>query len=479
MKKHLFLILLLCCSLAHTQVIDPPDINYVTVNPSSNQVTISWDKSTEPDIVSYIIYYVGSGGLGFEVATVPGTDSIYTFNYTAGMTLKFYVSAKNSAGDNGNASTHTIIQPSLQYDSCQNKISLSWNAYEGWSNGVKWYKIFCNDQLLTIVNSGTTYSHTNVIPQSNYNYFIVAEENILMGDTATSFAVSKYTGGTKAPDYMYATASVNNDNVDLTFTIDPTADTRYYKLQRSIAATKGYETLTEYTNFTGGTISYSDETILAGEEKFFYRIVAINQCGSEFPSDVTNNVLLSVFNEKYNNFISWEKYKPLDTGYTYSVVRVSGNIQTTLATSLTARALYDDISSLRNYQDNAGKLTGEFCYYVTTLDKSTGTDVEIRSNTVCVAPKPVLKIPNAFTPNGDGLNDVFRPLLDFIPKEYYLIIYNRWGTTIFESTDYTVGWDGKVSGSPAEPGVYIYSVRALSFDDREVYETGNAAVVYP
>ena len=68
-------------------------------------------------------------------------------------------------------------------------------------------------------------------------------------------------------------------------------------------------------------------------------------------------------------------------------------------------------------------------------------------------------IPNAFTPNGDGLNDSFKaiPRYDYVSK-YYLSIYNRWGQRVYETTDINKGWDGTYKGSPCMLGAYIYRI---------------------
>jgi gliding motility-associated-like protein len=67
-----------------------------------------------------------------------------------------------------------------------------------------------------------------------------------------------------------------------------------------------------------------------------------------------------------------------------------------------------------------------------------------------------LYIPNAFTPNGDRINDVFRVL----PIEGYtlsrLSIYNRWGEKIFNTTNPSIGWDGRIREKLQSPGIYIY-----------------------
>lgn len=63
-------------------------------------------------------------------------------------------------------------------------------------------------------------------------------------------------------------------------------------------------------------------------------------------------------------------------------------------------------------------------------------------------------IPNAFTPNGDGINDVFR-VYGYIIQEQNVMIFNQWGAKIFQSRNQSVGWDGTHSGKPQPSGVYI------------------------
>ncbi len=70
-------------------------------------------------------------------------------------------------------------------------------------------------------------------------------------------------------------------------------------------------------------------------------------------------------------------------------------------------------------------------------------------------------IPNSFTPNGDGVNPVFIPVitdgLDL--NEYEFVIYNRWGEKVFETKDVNIGWDGTFEGKPAPAGIYTWDFR--------------------
>lgn len=70
-----------------------------------------------------------------------------------------------------------------------------------------------------------------------------------------------------------------------------------------------------------------------------------------------------------------------------------------------------------------------------------------------------LFFPTAFSPNSDGLNDVFEPI-GLFAEEYELIIFNRWGELVFASKDFNTAWDGTINERDAPEGVYVYKVSA-------------------
>lgn len=72
----------------------------------------------------------------------------------------------------------------------------------------------------------------------------------------------------------------------------------------------------------------------------------------------------------------------------------------------------------------------------------------------------VLFIPNTFTPNGDLKNDIFNvSALNY--ETFELNIYNAYGTTLFSTTDPSIGWDGKCKGRSVQEGTYIVTVFAV------------------
>ena len=65
---------------------------------------------------------------------------------------------------------------------------------------------------------------------------------------------------------------------------------------------------------------------------------------------------------------------------------------------------------------------------------------------------PDIFIPTAFTPNGDGHNDVIRPILVGIKQLNFFRIYNRWGQLVFSTSESNKGWDGRISGRDQTTG---------------------------
>jgi gliding motility-associated-like protein len=79
-----------------------------------------------------------------------------------------------------------------------------------------------------------------------------------------------------------------------------------------------------------------------------------------------------------------------------------------------------------------------------------------------------ITIPNAFTPNGDGINEIFKPHGQNI-KSINGKIFNRWGQELFKWNDLNSGWDGKHNGQDVSAGVYFYVIE-VTFEDGEIQE---------
>ncbi|GAB3882205.1 T9SS type B sorting domain-containing protein [Spirosoma agri] len=108
--------------------------------------------------------------------------------------------------------------------------------------------------------------------------------------------------------------------------------------------------------------------------------------------------------------------------------------------------------------DHTNLTTVAGCYYVTAVSRS-GVE-SLPSNRVCNDACPAFVLPNVFTPNGDGKNDLFVPLAcpRFV-ESVALIVFNRYGSKVYEGTSPTLAWNGKTTnGADLPTGLYYYQV---------------------
>tara|TARA_B110000211_G_C13890346_1_gene469286 strand:- start:157 stop:828 length:672 start_codon:yes stop_codon:yes gene_type:complete len=113
-------------------------------------------------------------------------------------------------------------------------------------------------------------------------------------------------------------------------------------------------------------------------------------------------------------------------------------------------------------------------YDVTIYVTYVGGCVYELTKTIYIGESYELELPNAFTPNGDGLNDTFRPVY-YGFTEIVLKVFDTWGTLIyFEKAEKGKmnGWNGTINTRPAENGNYIYQVSGKTFNGELVYKNG-------
>jgi gliding motility-associated-like protein len=120
----------------------------------------------------------------------------------------------------------------------------------------------------------------------------------------------------------------------------------------------------------------------------------------------------------------------------------------------------------------------ETTYTVTVTDANGCTAVDEVTVTVRKAKcdETDVFLPTAFTPNGDGTNDLFIVRSNFL-DEAELIIYNRWGQEVFNTKDKNIGWDGTFNGTDLPPDSYAYYLRALCINAEEYRKRGNVTLI--
>jgi len=176
-------------------------------------------------------------------------------------------------------------------------------------------------------------------------------------------------------------------------------------------------------------------------------------------SDTHKNIFLSGRESDVNNIgiLTWTPYErwfnSIDK-YSIQVRTYDNNFSSIANISPNTDLTFTDLNFFPpNFRYNSDKV--EKCYRI-AASKVDGTAISY-SNTVCIPYEPLMFIPTAFSPNGDGLNDIYR-VTGIGLEKLTITVYNRWGEKVFQGEN----WDGLVNGVPAPLGVYSVITRAFS-----------------
>lgn len=124
----------------------------------------------------------------------------------------------------------------------------------------------------------------------------------------------------------------------------------------------------------------------------------------------------------------------------------------------------------------------ETTYLSVTATDEMGCTSEDRVSIVVVVDTDIY-LPNIFSPDGDGINDIFYVSVGSLLEEIEeLVVYDRWGNQVFQKTNFQAddpqyGWDGNSQGKPAEAGVYTYRVTARFIEGSRVVKYGDVTIV--
>jgi gliding motility-associated-like protein len=111
-----------------------------------------------------------------------------------------------------------------------------------------------------------------------------------------------------------------------------------------------------------------------------------------------------------------------------------------------------------------------------TIADSTGCE-QTAKKIIKAANNCFIAVPNAFTPNNDGLNDFLYPLNAYKATHLSFKVFDRWGRLVFETRDWTKKWDGKFNGVPQAAGVYVWMLTYTDEKRKQVFLKGTVALI--
>ncbi len=143
-----------------------------------------------------------------------------------------------------------------------------------------------------------------------------------------------------------------------------------------------------------------------------------------------------------------------------------GSYSWTAATHLHDATIANPIAQL--------KVNETFTLETTSAEGCKATDEVL----VKVVPGFDIFIPTAFTPNGDGTNDVLKPLPVGIDRLNYFKVYNRLGQEVFATNQFDKGWDGRIGGILQSPGAFVWFVQAVDIYGRIITKQGSSILIH-
>ena len=162
--------------------------------------------------------------------------------------------------------------------------------------------------------------------------------------------------------------------------------------------------------------------------------------------------------------------QPLQLNATTTNDSLSLNYVWSPSTWLNDPDIYDPVATISTF-------TVDSITYVVTGTTSQGCTGSAPITVTVYNTLPNVFIPSAFTPNGDGDNDLFKPILAGIAALDYFRIYNRWGQLVYSTSSAERGWDGTVDGKPQPPGAFVYMLRAKDYLGKLVVKQGTVVLI--
>jgi gliding motility-associated-like protein len=475
---------------------DKPDLIRVTVDHADNGVWIEWEASTDTTIDLYHIYRM-ENGTGTKIFTFSNQTLKYKHMTSRLENLAYTVTAEDTL--DGTASRESLLEENehravsvdLEFEPCEPSNTVNWTGYVGWEGKISGYRIYggiagTEPRLLKFVNEKTrSYSDKDIEIDTTYIYYVEAVHT--SGMTSLSPIDTITTHYPEAPGFLTVdyVSVMDRFTVELQFTADVEGPVNNFRVMRRGSGSSTFTEVETIWNSTQSTRVIQDlfPVINTSYEYIVQALYKPEGCVNPLVISESNpgtSMLLQGTLENQMASLTWTPYKTYAGGLSgYVIQRKSGvgefvDIHSAGPETTTWR---EPIESVIN-----GFQPGNLQYKVLAIGNESGNEgpyISV-SNIVHIAVETHLKVPSAFTPGSNDMNFEFKPIIDFAPREYTLIIYDRVGRKLFETDDPGEGWDGSFrSGDFVMEGVYVYFIQYTDYTGLSRTISGNVTVIHP
>ena len=326
--------------------------------------------------------------------------------------------------------------------------------------------------LDTIRNAnGGTFTDRNALNPRvrNYCYFIEGV-NVCGVVTDRGFRVctQKELNAPIDSTYIITATVVDDREVQVVWFRSGEADFGSYELYRATRDGKQpYRLNATITNRDDSF--YTDRDVLVDLESYCYKVRVLDRCGHV--SNKSNRACTIVLKGDatgkplYYFDLSWMEYDYWKGGVADYVLE--RRVDTGLLRPIVAlpHPGFDFRDNKLNYD------WGGYFYRVKAREALGGYNAESNSNEIYLFQPPELYVPDAFTPNGDEINDVWGTVPVFV-RDYHMMVFNRWGEKVFDSKDKKLQWKGVMGSGKPSDNVFAWMVVYMGWDNRRYTQQG-------
>ena len=123
-------------------------------------------------------------------------------------------------------------------------------------------------------------------------------------------------------------------------------------------------------------------------------------------------------------------------------------------------------------------IAGSSVTYIVRATKADGCYGEDNIKVTVFTTLPDIFVPSGFTPNGDGRNDVIKPICVGISQLTFFRIFNRWGQMVFSTSEMGKGWDGLINGAQQPTSNFVYIAQGVDYTGKTISKKGNIALIH-
>ncbi|TAE47633.1 MAG: PKD domain-containing protein, partial [Bacteroidetes bacterium] len=446
---------------------------------SNNQIEVKFAPHRGTDFDFYTVYRETPGQGYVAIDTLYYINDTLLIDNTPQANVRSYCYKVTTTNHCGSESSLGLTDPHCSINATAmpvpGQIVVSWNPYRGW-NEVAQYEIY----EVTSYNP-LTVTFLAVVPGNVTRYVEPFDDcfndrgyrikatgltplQVSWSDTTQAVNTAGIRGN--ATDVVRATVE-NNEDVLVEWKNFELPGVSVIYLDRAIDGGP-FNTL---ATMPVGEEKFRDRDVEVGLSSYAYRVYAQDSCGNYSPmSNVGKSVLLNADKDVNTTLLSWTPYEDWRFGVDEYRIEIMNDT--------TGRWELVDIvqGNVDEYRDTKTTLDQpEYCYRIWAVELG-GNETVSLSNEVCLEVETSIHAPTAFTPNQDGVNEVFL-LSGFHVQNYNLKIYSRWGMLLFETNDINQGWDGTFRGGQVNEGVYVYIAKGIGYNGQPFLKKGSVSLL--